>query len=86
MTDRQFEEWKRGRQKRAEELTKDKSIMEMVAALGEYAEKFGTFPTYCFQGSYDEMVKCAKDCVEQGKDAYELGYIPLPEDTEGIIY
>lgn len=50
--------------------------------LEEYDEFFGdSFPTFMFSHlPEEEMLKIASECLEKGKDVYELGY--LDEDTD----
>jgi len=51
----------------------------------EYAAKFGDgFPSYQIMRSRteEETIEIIKDCLEQDKDAYELGYVSDEEEIE----
>ena len=53
--------------------------------LSEYAERFGDgFPMYQLgRGlSDDEIIKIINECLEAGKDAYDLGFVTDDEDVE----
>lgn len=50
----------------------------------EYAKRFGNgFPSFQIMDSHndEETIKIIDDCLEKGKDAYELGYVTDNEDT-----
>lgn len=65
----------------------DPNMVALREALTAYTEMFhSTFPTYQFMRPTEDVIACARDCVEQGKDIYELGYIPRPEEAGGIVY
>lgn len=52
----------------------------------EYAEKFGDgFPSFeIARGMSDEEAeKIIQECLDKGKDAYELGYV---QDDDDILY
>lgn len=52
----------------------------------EYAEKFGDgFPSFeIARGMSDEETeKIIQECLDKGKDAYELGYV---QDDDDILY
>ena len=56
---------------------------EMLAA---YADRFGDgFPAYQIaRGRPDEeVIKIIQECLDKGKDAYELGYV---QDDDDILY
>ena len=58
----------------------------MDELLKEYAERFGDgFPSYqIMRGRSDEeTMEIIRECLEKGKDAYELGYV---EDDDDIMY
>lgn len=58
----------------------------MEEKLKEYAERFGDgFPMIPLAwGRTDkEVIKIIDDCLDKGKDAYELGYV---EDDDDILY
>lgn len=57
---------------------------ELEAKLKEYEELFGeSFPTFNFTHlSFKEMGKIIDHCLEEGKDAYELGYASEDEDMK----
>lgn len=51
----------------------------------EYAKRFGDgFPSFQIMRtrSDDEIVVIIEDCLEKGKDAYELGYVSNNEEIE----
>ena len=51
----------------------------------EYAKRFGDgFPSFQIMRtrSDDEIVVIIEDCLEKGKDAYELGYVSDNEEIE----
>ena len=51
----------------------------------EYAKRFGDgFPAFQIMRtrSDDEIVVIIEDCLEKGKDAYELGYVSDNEEIE----
>lgn len=46
--------------------------------LTEYAKKFGDgFPSFQLMRarSPEDTIEIIKDCIDKGKDAYELGYV-----------
>ena len=57
----------------------------METKMKEYEELFGeSFPTFCFMHlSSKELEKIIDECLEEGKDAYELGYV---SDDENMKY
>lgn len=51
----------------------------------KYAKRFGDgFPSFQIMRtrSDDEIVVIIEDCLEKGKDAYELGYVSDNEEIE----
>lgn len=57
----------------------------MDELLAKYAEMFGDgFPTYqiALERSDTEVEEIIKECLEAGKDAYELGYCTDDMDVE----
>lgn len=51
----------------------------------EYVKRFGDgFPSFQIMRtrSDDEIVVIIEDCLEKGKDAYELGYVSDNEEIE----
>ena len=58
------------------------TIDEMMV---EYAKRFGDgFPSFQIMRtrSDDEIIIIIEDCLEKGKDAYELGYVSGNEEIE----
>ena len=61
-------------------------MLALEGLLKAYAQKFGDgFPTYQIaRGKTEaEVAKIIMECIESGKDAYELGYV---EDDPDIDY
>ena len=53
--------------------------------LEEYIDKFGEgFPTYQVlrDKTEEESIKIIQECIDKGKDAYELGFCTLDDDIE----
>lgn len=58
----------------------------MMEHMKKYAEKFGDgFPMFQIGRSRtdEEIVEIIKECIEKGKDAYELGYVT---DDPDVLY
>lgn len=58
---------------------------KLMALILEYLDMFGEgFPTYqiCRTRTDEESVKIVRECLETGKDAYELGYATVEGDIE----
>lgn len=54
--------------------------------MNQYLEKFGDgFPTYqtARTNTDEEVADMIKECLAQGKDAYEMGFV---EDDPEILY
>lgn len=65
-----------------------KCEMDFEKAYRLYLEAFGdTFPMYQLgRGrTFEEVTEMIEKCLANKKDAYEMGYLPSPEDTD-IMY
>lgn len=53
-------------------------------ALERYEKKFNdSFPTFSLLSHGEEkVIKMIDDCISQGKDAYEMGYLELDDDIK----
>lgn len=51
----------------------------------EYADRFEDgFPTFQLRGKSDEkMIEMIDQCLDSGKDAYELGFV---DDSDEVMY
>lgn len=57
----------------------------MEKYLDEYYEKFGeALPTYQIARTRteDEVIAIIEECINKGKDVYELGYCTLDDDVQ----
>lgn len=62
-------------------------MSEFQKVFKEYANTFGdNFPMYQLgrDRSEDEVVEMIKRCLDEGKDVYELGYLPDPSKTDSV--
>ncbi len=51
---------------------------ELGNLIYEYDKKFeGGFPSIPLCGNPDKAIKIIKDCLDKGKDVYEMGYLSL---------
>ena len=60
---------------------------EVAMKIDEYDKRFkGGFPSIplCLSRPSDEVIKIIDDCLTQGKNVYELGYLPDPKTTKAI--
>lgn len=56
-------------------------MKDLIKLRGKYIDKFDDyFPNISL--SEKREIEIIKDCLEKGKDAYQLGYFELEEDIE----
>ena len=55
--------------------------MELIKALNNYEDKFGTFPTIPLLRQHGDewVIRVIDECLAKNKDVYKLGYLELPE-------
>lgn len=61
-------------------------MLKIDALMIEYAKKFGDgFPSFQIARtiSEEETIAIIQECLDKGKDAYELGFVT---DNEDILY
>ena len=52
-----------------------------------YAEKFDDYPGWQLLRQYTEArnIEIIQECLEKGKDVYQLGYVVEPEDLDTFL-
>ena len=74
------------RQKLEDEGKTDPLQEEVTKALGAYRDTFeSSFPIIGYVGTREDLLRCVDDCISQGKDVYELGYMTDPEEEPGVL-
>lgn len=59
---------------------------ETINIVMQYREIIGdSFPAFPLL-TRDDVKEILKNCINEGKSVYDLGYLPIPEDNLDIYY